>query len=84
MQRRMRLKKHFYQMPCRYTLLFLYRWFWLGTWRARWVGYAWARLRSDMMRLIEYKRREMELTGRLPAKRYYGTGQPDARIQQFD
>jgi mRNA interferase HigB len=29
------------------------------------------------MRLIEYKRREIELTGCLPVKRFYGPGRPD-------
>lgn len=83
-QRRMWLKKNFYKLPCRYFLLFLYHWLWLGAWRAGWVGYAWARLRSDYMRLIEYKRREIEITGRLPVKRFYGSGQTDERVQQFE
>ncbi len=82
-QRRMWLKKYFNRLPFRYFLLFLYHWLWQGTWRAGWVGYAWARLRADVMRLIEYKRREMEITGGLPVKRFYGPGQPDARVRQF-
>ncbi|MEN8132740.1 MAG: glycosyltransferase family 2 protein [Pseudomonadota bacterium] len=84
LQRRMWLKKNFYRLPFRYSLLFLYHWLWQGSWRAGWVGCAWARLRSDVMRLIEYKRREMALTGRLPVKRYYGPGKPDSRVRQFD
>lgn len=83
-QRRMWLKKHFHLLPGRYSLLFLYCWLWLGAWRAGWVGYAWAWLRADVMRLRDYKRREMEITGRLPVKRYYGPGQPDVRVRQFD
>jgi hypothetical protein len=83
-QRRMWLKKNFNRLPFRYFLLFLYHWLWQGTWRAGWVGYAWARLRSDVMRLIEYKRREMEITGRLPVKHFYGPGKPDARVRQFE
>lgn len=83
-QRRMWLKKHIHRLPGRYFLLFLYNWLWQGAWRAWWVGYAWARLRSDVMRLRDYKRREMEITGRLPTKRYYGPGQPDARARQFE
>lgn len=82
-QRRMWLKKHFRQIPFRYTLLLLYNWLWLGAWRCGWVGYAWARLRSDVMRFIDYKRREMEITGRLPAKGCYGPGQPDPRVPQY-
>jgi hypothetical protein len=84
LQRRMWLKKNFERVPFRYFLLFLYGWLWMGAWRAGWVGYAWARLRSDVMRLIQYKRREIEITGRLPAKRAYGPGKPDARVVQYD
>lgn len=83
-QRRMWLKKNFSRLPGRYFLFFLYCWLGLGAWRAGWVGYAWARLRSDVMRLCDYKRREMEITRRLPVKRFYGPGQPDARARQFD
>jgi hypothetical protein len=84
LQRRMWLKKHFYRVPFRYSLFFLYHWLWLGAWRVGWVGYAWARLRADVMRLVEYKRREIELTGRLPTKRVYGPGKPDGRVRQYD
>jgi len=84
LQRRMWLKKHFYSVPFRYQFLFLYHWLWQGAWRAGWVGYAWSRLRADVMRLIEYKRREMEITGRLPVKRHYGSGRPDPRVEQND
>lgn len=83
-QRRMWLKKHFWRLPFRFSLFFLHHWLWLGAWRAGWVGYAWARLRADVMRLIDYKRREMELTGRLPCPRFYGAGQPDPRVAQCD
>lgn len=83
-QRRMWLKKNFNQLPFRYFLFFLYHWLWQGAWRAGWVGYAWARLRSDVMRLIEYKRREMEITGRQPVRRFYGPGHPDVRVRQYE
>jgi hypothetical protein len=78
------VKKNFCRLPLCYSLLFLYHWLWQGAWQAGWSGYAWARLRSDVMRLIEYKRREMELTGRVPVKRPYGPGQPDPRVSQFE
>ena len=84
LQRRMWLKKHFHRLPFRYWLLFLYHYLWQGTWRAGWVGFAWARLRADIMRLIEYKRREIEITGRLPVKRYYGPDRPDNRVHQYE
>lgn len=84
LQQRMWLKKQFYHLPFRFLLLFLYHYLWQGAWRAGWVGFAWARLRSDVMRLVEYKRREMELTGRLPVKRHYGPGKPDSRVRQYE
>lgn len=83
-QRRMWLKRNFFRLPFRYLLIFLYQWLGEGSWRAGWVGYAWARLRSDIMRLIEYKRREIELTGRLPVKRRCDSGTPDNRVRQYD
>lgn len=84
LQRRMWLKKNFYRVPFRYLLLFLYYWLWQGAWRAGWAGYAWSRLRSDVMRLIEYKVLEMRLTRRPPVQRFYGPGQPDQRVPQYD
>lgn len=84
LQRRMWLKNNFHRLPLRFFLLFLYHWLWLGAWRAGWVGYVWARLRSDVMRLIEYKRREIEIRGRQPTVRHYGPGKPDARVRQYE
>jgi hypothetical protein len=84
LQRRMWMKKHFGKVPLRYCLLFLYNWLWLGAWRVGWVGYAWARLRSDVMRFREYKRRELKLTGRAPIGRVGSVGRPDERVPQFD
>lgn len=84
LQRRMWLKKHFNRLPLRYFLLFLYHWLWQGAWRAGWVGYAWARLRTIVIRLREFKRREIEITGRLPVQHFYGPGKPDARVRQFE
>ncbi len=84
LQRQMWMKRNFYRLPFRYLLLFLYYWLIRGVVRAGWVGYAWARLRADYMRLVEYKRREAEITKRLPTRRSYGAGQPDPRVQQFE
>ena len=84
MQRRMWLKKHFRYVPFRFPLLFVYHWLVLGSWRTGWIGYVWARLRCDVYRFIEYKRKEIDLTGRLPIKHYYGPGKPDARVGQID
>ena len=82
-QRRMWIKKYFNQIPFNLFLLFMYHWLIQGAWRAGWVGYTWSRLRCDVMRLRQYKRREMEITGRLPVKRIYGAGSPDGRVKQF-
>lgn len=65
-QRRMWIKRHYRSFPFRYTGIFLYHYLVLGAWRAGWVGYAWSRLRTDVCRLIEYKLREIQITGRLP------------------
>ena len=83
-QRRMWLKRNFHHIPFRFFLIFLYCWLILGAWRTGWVGYAWARLRSDVTRLKEFKRREIEITGRLPIKRMYGPGKSDERVLQCD
>ncbi len=84
LERRMWLKKNFRHVPFRFFLLFLYNWLWQGAWRAGYPGYIWARLRSDVMRFIEYKRTEMEYMGRIPEKRPFGSGEPDLRVEQFD
>ena len=83
MQRRMWLKVNFRCFPGRYGVLFFYHWLVQGAWRAGQVGLTWCRLRVLVMRLIEYKRFEMTLTGRLPTTRYYGRGKPDARVKQY-
>jgi glycosyltransferase involved in cell wall biosynthesis len=83
LQRRMWFKANFHRFPGRYLILFLYHWLLQGAWRAGWVGMTWARLRVMVMRLIEYKRREMEITGRLPIKRIYGSGTRDSRVRQY-
>jgi glycosyltransferase involved in cell wall biosynthesis len=84
LQRRMWLKANFSQLPCRYTFLFLFYLIVEGTWRAGWVGIAWARLRADVMRFRDYKRREIVITGRVPIRRHYGAGERDDRVRQYD
>ncbi|MDW8002915.1 MAG: glycosyltransferase family 2 protein [Deltaproteobacteria bacterium] len=83
LQRRMWFKKNFRKIPFRFSLFFLYNYLIRGACRAGWVGLAWARLRSDVMRFIEYKLREIEITGRFPTKKYFGPGKPDPRVPQF-
>jgi glycosyltransferase involved in cell wall biosynthesis len=84
LERRIWLKKWFWLLPGRFWLLFLYNYFWLGAWAAGRPGYIWARLRSDVMRLIEYKRREISSSGRCPAPRPSGPGIPDLRVRQAE
>lgn len=84
LQRQMWFKKHFHRLPGRYTLVFLYYWLIVGTWKAGRVGYIWAQLRADVMRLIAYKHFEMQRTGKLPVSRLHGPGSPDSRLPQFD
>lgn len=83
LQRRMWIKRNFMKVPFRYFGIFLYHYIILGSWRVGWVGYAWARLRSDVYRFWEYKLREIRITGRLPVKRPQGPGKPDPRIKQY-
>lgn len=83
LQRRMWVKKNYRRFPGRYFILFLHHYLIQGAWRAGWVGYAWARLRSDVYRLWEYKLREIAITGRLPVRQAAGGGKPDPRVQQF-
>jgi hypothetical protein len=83
LQRRMWFKRNLFRMPCGGFLFFLFNWLWLGAWRAGWVGFAWSRLRCDVMRMIEYKRREMEILGSVQPARQYGPGAPDSRVPQL-
>lgn len=82
LQRRIWLKKNFYRIPGRYQFLFFYHWLLQGAWRAGRVGFIWASLRVGVMRMVEYKRVEMELTGKLPAKHATRIGEPDSRVPQ--
>ena len=71
LQRRMWLKAHYRKVPFRYFLVFLYCLFGLGAWRAGRVGVMWARLRSDVYRMRDYKFTEMKMrqAERAPSER---------------
>ncbi len=84
LQRRMWLKKHFARIPFRYFLFFLYSYLVQSAWRAGRVGWIWARLRTDVMRMIDLKHYEMTMLNRIPSKRQYGPGLPDSRVEQAD
>lgn len=74
-ERRMWLKKNFWKMPGRYALMYAYHLIWLGAWRAGRPGRIWARLRTDVFRMQEYKLFEMESLGRVP-RQYNGLSVP--------
>jgi len=82
LERRMWLKKHYYRLPFRYTIFFLYLLLVEQAWRAGRTGIVWARLRSDLFRFVEYKRMEMEVTRREPPTLQFGAGNPDPRVEQ--
>ena len=84
LERRMWLKRHFWKMPGRYLILFLYHLLVLGAWKAGRVGWIWARLRTEVYRLWEYKRYEMDRLGHVPVKIPAHPGAPDVRVRQAD
>lgn len=84
LQRRVWLKQHFWRVPGRYLVLFLYHLVVVGAWRAGRVGWIWARLRTEVYRLWEYKRYEMERLGHVPVKIPAHPGPPDDRVKLHD
>lgn len=84
LERRMWFKRNFWKIPGRYTILFFYHLLFIGAWRAGRVGWIWARLRTEVYRLWEYKRFEMDRVGQVPVKIPTHPGKPDERVQQYD
>jgi glycosyltransferase involved in cell wall biosynthesis len=84
LQRRMWFKANFFRFPFRYPVLFLYHYLFLGAWRAGRTGYIWATLRVGVFKAIEYKLREMQITGQEPLNVSSTRAGPDARVEQFD
>lgn len=60
LQKRMWLKKHFFRIPCRYLLSYIYFFICTGAFRCGFLGHLWARQRVEVLRLVEYKKLEME------------------------
>lgn len=60
LQRRMWIKKNFFNIPFRYIFLFSYFWLWRGLWKSGWVGYASARLWVSCFFMQECKLKEMK------------------------
>lgn len=84
LERRMWLKRNFWKIPGRYVFLFWYHLLLVGAWRAGRVGWIWARLRTEVYRMWEYKRIEMELLGSIPASIPTQPGDPDPRVPLYD
>lgn len=84
MERRMWVKKYFWRFPGRYWILFWYHYLVVGAWRAGRVGMIWSHLRTEVYRLWEYKRVEIELMGRVPVKIPAHPGSPDPRVPLYD
>ncbi len=82
-QRRMWLKRNYRKLPFRYALIFLYCLFVQGAWRAGRVGVIWARLRSDVYRMRDYKLLEMQMKGETSATAEIRAGEADDRVEQF-
>jgi glycosyltransferase involved in cell wall biosynthesis len=84
LERRMWLKRNFWHVPGRYQILFLYHLIILGAWRAGRVGIVWAHLRTEVYRLWEFKRLEIELLRRVPKKIPAHPGSPDPRVVFYE
>ena len=82
-ERRMWLKRVFFRFPLRYQLYFLQTLLLTGAWKAGRVGFIWSALRTDVLRLVEYKALEMKWSGKEPAKVEFGAGVPDPRVPQY-
>jgi glycosyltransferase involved in cell wall biosynthesis len=83
MERRMWFKKNFFKLPFRYFLFFIYIFIIQGAWRVGNVGYAWAKLRVFVLRLIEYKFIEMKLHNSEYHNLNFFPGTPDERAIQL-
>jgi glycosyltransferase involved in cell wall biosynthesis len=84
LERRMWFKRNFWKVPGRYGMLFLYHLLVVGSWRAGHVGWIWARLRTEVYRLWEYKCFEMERRGQAPAQIPAHAGAPDPRVKLYE
>ena len=82
-ERRMWFKERFLSIPFRYQLLFAYNLIGRGAIRQGRVGWMWARLRTEVLRLREYKLREMQMQGGPYRRGPTGPGAPDPRVPQY-
>jgi len=85
LQRRMWLKKNFWKIPGRYLILYLYHLIVLGSWRAGKIGMIWAHLRTEVYQMCEYKKIEIERSGKkIFLKIPINSGKPDSRVKQYE
>lgn len=84
LERRMFLKKIFFKIPFRYQIIFLYNYFLRGAWRNGKTGFIWARLRSEVYRMREYKYIEMIHSGYIPDMPKARHGDYDSRIMKTE
>jgi len=80
-QRMAWLKKNFWKFPFRYQILFLYHYFYLGSFMAGKVGLIWSHLRVEVYRSWEYKFLEMRLKNNIYEKYPKSPGKPDSRVK---
>jgi len=80
LERRMFLKKIFYRIPFRYSLLWLYEFFYRQAYRDGRMGLAWTHLRVEVMRNVEYKYKEMVKKGTISEIPKAKRGDYDPRI----
>ncbi len=80
LERRMLVKSVFHRIPLRYPLLWLHHVMVQRALLAGKTGLAWAHLRVEVHRAIEYKAREMQTTGRIPEVPRAPHGDFDPRI----
>jgi hypothetical protein len=83
-ERRMWLKANFRRIPFRYKLLFMHAFLVQGGWQAGRCGLIWARLRTEVHRMIDLKLEDMLRAGHAYeiAKTHFGA--PDLRVSQRD
>ena len=83
LQRRMWLKTNYRLVPFRYSMLFLYALIVQGAWISGWRGFAWARLRAEVYRMIDLKFAEMQIGVEYEGEAVVA-GVPDPRVEQCD
>jgi glycosyltransferase involved in cell wall biosynthesis len=82
-QRQIVMRRWFPRIPMRYQLYFLYCLLWRGAWRSGHVGWMWSHLRSEVLRICEYKAFELRCSGISRAPLTFGSGDPDSRLPQY-